>query len=104
MTDHVSVLSPAAVSYDITATYYIEAENSGASAEIQAAVMRAVNDYVLWQKSKLGRDINPSELIRRMVNAGAKRVDVIAPEFTSVARSKVGIADTVSVSFGGVDS
>lgn len=104
LTDHVSVLSPAAVSYDITATYYIEAENSGASAEIQAAVTRAVNDYVLWQKSKLGRDINPSELIRRMVNAGAKRVDVIAPEFTAVARSKVGIADTVSVSFGGVDS
>lgn len=104
LTDHVSVLSPTAVSYNITATYYIEAENAGASGEIQAAVTQAAKDYVLWQKSKLGRDINPSELIRRLVNAGAKRVNVTAPVFTAIERSKVGIADKVTVSFGGVDS
>ena len=83
---------------------YIEAENAGASAEIQPAVAAAVDEYVLWQKSKLGRDINPSELIRRMVNAGAKRVEVTSPIFTAVTGAEVAIAGTVSVSFGGADA
>lgn len=104
LTDHVSVISPTAVSYDVEAEYYIEAEDSSASAEIQEAVTKAVNEYVLWQKAKLGRDVNPSELIRRMVNAGAKRVDVTSPVFTTVSKSEVAIADTVSVTFGGVDT
>lgn len=104
LTDHVSVLAPTAVSYDVTATYYIEAENAGASAEIQAAVASAVDEFVLWQKSKLGRDVNPSELIRRIVDAGAKRVTVTDPAFTPVAADEVAIEGTVSVAFGGVDT
>ena len=104
LTDQVSVISPTANSFDIEAEYYIEAEDSGASAEIQATVAKAVSDYVLWQKSKLGRDINPSELIRRIVDAGAKRVDVTSPVFTTVSASEVAIADTVTVTFGGADT
>lgn len=104
LTDHVSVISPTAVSYDVEAEYYIEAEDSSSSAEIQEAVTKAVNEYVFWQKTKLGRDVNPSELIRRMVNAGAKRVDVTSPIFTTVSASEVAIADTISVTFGGVDT
>lgn len=103
LTDHVSVLAPSIVNFDVTATYYIYSNNAAEATTIQTAVSKAVNDYVLWQKSKLGRDINPSELIRQMVNAGAKRVDVTAPTYTAVTKKQVAIANTPTITFGGVD-
>ena len=48
--------------------------------------------------------MNPSELIRRIVDAGAKRVTVTDPAFTPVAADEVAIEGTVSVAFGGVDA
>lgn len=103
LTDEVTVLSPTVQNYNITATYYIDSEDATRSGEIQAAVTNAVTNYVLWQKSKLGRDINPSELIRQVVNAGAKRINVTAPAYTALSAEKVGVAATISVTFGGVD-
>ncbi len=41
---------------------------------IQTAVQAAVNDYVAWQQAKIGRDINPDELIKRVRDAGAGRI------------------------------
>ncbi|MEG2344104.1 MAG: baseplate J/gp47 family protein [Acidaminococcaceae bacterium] len=104
LTDHVTVSAPQVVSFDVTATYYVDAENIGHASDVQRAVTTAVNEYIVWQKTKLGRDINPSELIKRMVLAGAKRVDVTAPVFTVVAKNKVGVANTPTLIFGGVDN
>ncbi len=103
LTDLVSVLAPTVVSYDVDATYWIDSDNSTVAATIQAAVEQAVADWVLWQKSKLGRDINPSELNRRMVNAGAKRVLITSPVYTSLLKSQVAVVDTVAAAFGGFE-
>ena len=65
--------------------------------------MEAVNAFVLWQKSKLGRDVNPSELIRRIMDAGAKRVVVTAPEYAAVSVTQVAVAKTTNVSLGGME-
>lgn len=104
LTDHVSVLAPETVNYDITLTYYIDSEKSAEAATIQAAVTQVVNNYVAWQKAKLGRDINPSELIARVVNAGAKRLSVVAPVFTTVEAYQVAISGTVTVTYGGLEN
>jgi phage-related baseplate assembly protein len=103
LTDNVSVLAPEAVSYDVTTTYWIDSDNTLIAATIQAAVEQAVDDYVLWQKSKLGRAVNPSELIARMINAGAKRVTVTSPTYTAVTKSQVAVAGTVTPTFGGLE-
>jgi len=100
LTDHVSVVAPVAVTYDITATYYIM---SGAdSSTVQADVTAAVSEYVNWQKEKLGRDVNPSKLIQTIMAVnGVKRVNVTYPEYTTVSNTQVAVADNISVTMAG---
>lgn len=103
LTDQVSAVAPTKVEFDITATYYIDREDEARAATIQQQVTEAVNSFVLWQKSKLGRDINPSELIRRIMDAGAKRVVVTAPAYAVVSETQVAVAKTTNVSLGGME-
>lgn len=103
LTDEVSAIAPLEVHYSVDVSYYIDDENSAQTVLIQSAVEQAVDDYIFWQKSKLGRDINPSELITRMVNAGAKRVQVNSPAFTTVTKRQVAVAGEPMILFGGVE-
>ena len=43
---------------------------------IQEAAETAASEYIAWQKEKLGRDLNPTELYYRLRKAGVKRVDL----------------------------
>lgn len=104
LTDQVSVLAPETVSYNVTLTYYISQDKATEALAIQSAVAQAITDYVNWQKGKLGRDVNPSELITRIVNAGAKRASITAPVFTHLEAYQVAIAGTLNVSYGGLES
>lgn len=103
LTDHVITVAPTKVEYDITATYYIDRADEARAATIQQQITAAVNDFRLWQKSKLGRDINPSELIRRVMDAGAKRVVITSPEYQVIDNVSVAIDKTVNVSMGGME-
>ena len=103
LTDNVTVKAPTKVSYNVNATYYIDRANEARAATIQQQVKEATEEYALWQKSKLGRDLNPSELIRRIMMAGAKRVSVSEPAYKVVNETEVAVAGTVYVSFGGLE-
>ena len=103
LTDYVSVEDPAEVEYSITFTYYIRRDAESPAADIKQAVEDATDAYVLWQAGKLGRDINPSELIHRlMMVEGVKRVALTAPEFQVLADGSDGVtpelAKNVSIS------
>ncbi|MFJ2044516.1 baseplate J/gp47 family protein [Paenibacillus taichungensis] len=102
LTDRVSVQAPEVVPYNVGLTYYIDAGRATEAGTIQAAVTEAVNGYVLWQKSKLGRGINPSELISRIMAAGAQRVAVTEPIFTELNRTQVAREGAVNLVFGGL--
>jgi phage-related baseplate assembly protein len=102
LTDKVTVLAPETVNYDINMTYYIAPENATQAIMIQQAVTQAVADYILWQKTKLGRSINPSELVARVRSAGASRVDFTAPVYSSLASYQVAIANLITVTYGGL--
>lgn len=102
MTDEVNVVAPTTQSYTITYTYYIERGRAAEETAIQAAVLQAEADFVMWQKSKLGRDINPSELIRRLMAAGAYRVNLTSPVYVAVDDTKVAVAGTVTRTYGGL--
>ncbi|MCY7486646.1 baseplate J/gp47 family protein [Paenibacillus alvei] len=102
LTDKVEVAAPVIKKYNIDATFWIHRDNAAEATTIQAAVQSAVSDYALWQKSKLGRAMNQSELIRRVMAAGAYRVNVTSPVYAEVGHDEVAIADAKSITYGGM--
>ncbi|MDL2280312.1 baseplate J/gp47 family protein [Selenomonadales bacterium OttesenSCG-928-I06] len=103
LTDHVFASAPSTVNYDLDVTYFIHSENQARVLEIQKTVNQAVNEFILWNKARIGRDINPSELIKRMVSAGAKRVVVNSPIFQELQAQEIAIESNVNIVFGGVE-
>lgn len=103
MTDLVRVAAPQEVQYTINLTYYINRSDSAKAVTIQAAVAQAVADYQTWQRA-IGRDINPSQLVRMVMDAGAKRVTVTAPTYTAVDATKVSaLQGDAVISYGGLE-
>ncbi|MGF9907259.1 baseplate assembly protein [Brevibacillus porteri] len=103
LTDFVKVLAPEAITYDLSLTYWIRTSDSSVAASIKQKVKQAIQDYKVWQKSKLGRDIDPTELITRIKNAGAKRVAVVSPVYKAVATHQVAVDLNTTVTYGGLE-
>lgn len=82
LTDNVTVAAPQAVEYTVSIKYTAQDERN--PTEVADAVNAAVDEYINWQGARLGRGINPDELRRRVLNAGAERLTVIAPADTTV--------------------
>lgn len=102
LTDQVKVIAPTAESYNTTVTYYVSRSRASEVSSIQAAVTTAIADYQLWQKSKLGRHINPSELIARVMEAGALRVVPTAPVYTALTMTQIAQEGTTTITYGGL--
>ena len=103
MTDLVRVAAPQEVQYTINLTYYINRSDSAKAVTIQAEVAKAVDNYKTWQRA-IGRDINPSQLVRMVMDAGAKRVTVTAPEYTAVDATKVSaLQGDAVINYGGLE-
>ena len=75
LTDYVVVKAPTASNYEIELHYWINQEDSSKAAQIQADVEEAVEQYRLWQQTKIGRDITPGKLLQLVFAVGASRVD-----------------------------
>mgnify|MGYP002854319229 CR=1 FL=1 len=103
-TDYVHALAPEQINYSIDVSYWIDAENSSLSANIQANVEEAVMSWVKWQRAALGRDINPSKLNHDIIAAGAKRCVINEPVFTVLNKKQAAHALTPPViSFAGLE-
>lgn len=103
LTDLVNVYAAEQVYYDLNARYWISRDDVTMSREIQTAADNAVNEYVTWQAAKIGRDLNPSELIYRLKAAGVKRVEITSPVFTTIDNTSVAIAQNVTATFAGLE-
>ena len=103
LTDTIEVAAPNESTYNITVTYYINSSDKNKAVTIQHEVNASVSDYTLWQRSQIGRDLNPDELITRMKNAGAKRVVITSPTYTVLNDSQVAVPGTVTVTYGGLE-
>lgn len=103
LTDKVKVKAPGTVDYRLELTYYINSSDSSKAATIQQKVTEAIEGYVKWQRSKIGRDINPSELMKRIVAAGAKRAEIKDPVFTKIGKADVAKLVSKQVNYGGVE-
>lgn len=91
LTDHVNVFRPGTVNYSLHIDYYIKKADQGSIGTIKTAVSRAVNEYIVWQRSKIGRDINPAKLVAMVMNAGASRVIVNSPAYTAVGDTELAV-------------
>ena len=105
LTDEVHALAPTAYSYSVNVDYYVLNSDAVKLDSIKTAVQAAVNDFVAWQQSKIGRDINPDELIKRVRDAGAGRVvhSTLTPVFKTLTKSEVAQCSSVTVTFKGLE-
>lgn len=103
LTDDVQVQAPVASNYSVNVKYWLRSSDANKSATLQAAVEAAADGYVLWQKSVIGRDINPDELVQRMMEAGAKRVEITTPVFTVLDETEVAQETSVTAAYQGME-
>jgi len=103
LTDYVHVVAPAKAPYDIDVEFWIDKDDATAAVTIQTAVAAAVEEYRLWQRTSLGRDINPSRLIELIMTAGARRVEVTSPVYTVLTDEQVAQENSVIINYGGLE-
>lgn len=75
LTDFVQVKAPGVKEFAINLDYWIFEEDANKAETIKADVEKAVEEYRLWQQTKIGRDILPAKLIQKVMMAGAARID-----------------------------
>lgn len=113
LTDHVFVKTPEVIKYDINVTYFVHIDDQYKLTEISAAVESAINNFALWTKSKIGRDINITELHSRILAAGVKRVDIKIPQYTQILEGdntkkiidpvQLAVAENITITYGGIE-
>lgn len=104
LTDLVLIQAPATASFNVSVQYWINKSDTNQAASIQAKVNQAVEDYILWQQSKIGRDINPDMLVSKIKDAGAKRCVVTYPVYTVVPDSSIARLGSKTVTYGGIEN
>lgn len=98
--DVVRVLAPTQIEYALDITWY--APSVQQQAALATEVERIVAEYILWQRLRLGRDINTDELTYRLRKAGIQKVNIASPAYTDVTSTQVAVCTTSNVKFGGV--
>lgn len=105
LTDMVIIRNPDVTEYELELTYYINQSDKNRALTIQAAVEKAVNEWVIWQRSAIGRDMNPNELVRKILVAGAKRVEIVSPSFAVIADDHIAVLSSDSkITYGGLEN
>lgn len=81
LTDKVVVAAAEPVKYNIAATYQVDGDADAMT--VQKNVLNAVQEYVSWQQSEIGQNIDPSKLTEYMrAVRGTHNVVVTEPQFT----------------------
>lgn len=103
LTDKVTVYSGVPQSYDVNLTYYISNSDKSKENTIKEAVETAVEEYIQVQNSKLGKDIDSSILIQKVMNAGANRVVVNSPSYQEVDVKSFPTLNSSTINYGGLE-
>lgn len=102
LTDLVIVSEPETVEYSFDVTY--QAKDNATAATIEEAANKALQEYFVWQKSKLGRGIDPSELYALLQAVGAKRIVINPTIYQPLEKWQVAKEADVTLTYGGVAS
>ena len=106
LTDTVDVEPAVAVNQNYSITWYLSDTNLSQQSIIAKNIERAVKEYEFWQSTKLGRDINPDELIHRCKSVGAKRIKINGMRYRVLADNEVCsfMENQNRINFGGTES
>jgi len=103
LTDFVHIKEAEAVDYEIDLSYWVWRSDMVYSLNHEAAVEEAVKEFNEWQMGGLGRDINPSQLKKRIQNTGIKRSVIREPHFEHLERWQIGHCTGVNLIFEGTE-
>lgn len=104
LTDQVIVRAPGIQEYEIDLTYYINRSDRARASAINEQVKEAVQKYIVWQREKIGRDINPDQLRKMLLLAGAKRLEIREPQFSAIEQASIALPDEeVQILYGGIE-
>lgn len=87
--DRVTVMGALQVSYALVASYNISRSTIYAAGGEEAAkekIQAAAQNYLAWQRAKIGRDLSAGELSRFLMDAGASDVTITALETSAGTR------------------
>ena len=101
LTDNVVVKRPEIISYDITFSYHINEENRDIEETINGNVRTACENYITAQR-EIGKDIDPSELIGMLYEAGAVKILLTSPNYTEITNSQVAIMGNLQMDYRGI--
>lgn len=102
LTDIVTAKDPEEIEYSVDAQYWIASSDKTKVETIQQAVQQALDEYIQWQR-KLGRDIDPGELLVRLRTAGAKRVKITAPADLAIKSNQIPKLVNNQLLYGGIE-
>ncbi|MDX8367791.1 baseplate J/gp47 family protein [Cytobacillus sp. IB215665] len=102
ITDSVTTNVPDVINYNADVEYWILQSNASVLSAIQANVEDAYQDYLKWQREKMGRDVDLTELIAKLKEAGAYRVKVNSEMYIPIEKHQVAREDVQSLVFGGL--
>lgn len=102
LTDNVIATEPEVVEYDMVVEYWISQSNSTIANTLTPLIETEFKNYLVWQRSKLGRDINSSELIARLKDKGAQRIKVTGENYLDLTKVQIARERNVSITFKGL--
>lgn len=105
LTDSVIATAPNVVTYDVHVQYWLPKSLEAMANLLIPKIEARFAEYLAWQKSKIGRDINPTELSDRLKNIdentkGAARVEIDIP-YTVISDDSIAVANDTSIEFMG---
>lgn len=104
LTDQIMVKAPETVKYKVKLKYFISESKRGEVEKVKTNVQKAISEYEEWQSERIGRDIIPDELTRRVIDAGAKRIEISSPAFSVVREGMVPMLEEESIVYGGLEN
>lgn len=104
LTDTVIVAAPAVVNYAVKGGWYLHFNDEPLAETRKRGVAEALEAYRLWQRTRPGRDVNPTKLISLLEQAGAKRVILEEPGFLKLEEWQIARETSVTFEFLGVEN
>ena len=91
LTDKVTIEDPTIKEYDLSFEWYLNKDDESLKDTIEANVLAELEDFINWQKSKMGRDLNPDELVKKVKLAGVKRIKNLSIDFTELGYNEIAV-------------
>lgn len=101
LTDYVTAKAPETVPFHIDVTWYRESGTETGREQMESDLEGAITEFLEWQTTEIGRDINPDVLSAKLMGTGIKRLTIAEPAYTVVSAYQVAAAEEITLRFGG---